>query len=318
MNILSKVAAAGFNSDVFISTPTATPAAFGDSFEGGFYAGQIWNQLIQSSESTTIGTGSKTFTVSAAAAYAYYGQAVEVRSRANPDNKMIGTVTSASLSSVTINVTSVGGSGTYTDWSIMSKYRIIVAPVATGETYSMAFGSNNPPGADSATEGKLNTVNITNDGNSATYPAAWFCKNLSIGGYADWYLPARDELELVYRNLKPDTTSNYTTVDRLASQSPGYLNLGSYNDTDAHHGHNVHSSPTGADYTAGTPAQVAAGKNFRVTESEALDNAFWTSTHYSGAGHQCYQAAATSGYQGTSPSTDSGYVGVRAVRRSII
>jgi hypothetical protein len=43
------------------------------------------------------------------------------------------------------------------------------------------------------------------------HPAAQFCENLSIGGYSDWYLPARYELDIAYENLKPTTASNNTS-----------------------------------------------------------------------------------------------------------
>jgi hypothetical protein len=126
--------AASFNN--FIATPTATPA-IGGALEGGFHTGLIWNQVTQSATSTTIGTGSKTFTVTDSAPLFYSGQAVEVRSRANPATaRMIGTVTGSSGTTLTVNVTSVDGSGTLTDWSVMAKFRVIVAPKSSGENSS--------------------------------------------------------------------------------------------------------------------------------------------------------------------------------------
>jgi hypothetical protein len=43
------------------------------------------------------------------------------------------------------------------------------------------------------------------------HPAAQFCVNLSIGGFTDWYLPARYELDIAYFNLKPSlqTANSY-------------------------------------------------------------------------------------------------------------
>ena len=98
----------------------------------------IWNELVQSATSTTIGTGSKSFSVPNmdSAPIVYAGQQLEVRSRANPANKMVGTVTGATGTNLTINVTSVGGSGTFSDWSVMSRYRVIVAPGLTLEAVS--------------------------------------------------------------------------------------------------------------------------------------------------------------------------------------
>ena len=322
MSIL-RILCRGASSNSYIATPASTPAAFGDSFEGGFYAGLIWNELIQSATSTLIGTGSKTFTVSAGAAYAYSGQALEVRSRANPVNKMIGTVTAANLSSVTINVTSVGGSGTFIDWSIMSLYRIIVAPKASGESSSKLYknaATAAPTACGTLTEGSLATAAMVAAGDATTYPAAHFCNDLIIASYTDWYLPARDELELAWRNLKPTVDNNYAIADRATGATPNYMNLGSYGDTANTHGLNNNSSPTGAAYTTGSPAQVAAGKNFRTSESEAFAYGtfyYWSASEYSTtlAWHQ-YWHSSWPGFQDGSGKMSATYV--RAVRRSII
>jgi hypothetical protein len=45
----------------------------------------------------------------------------------------------------------------------------------------------------------------------ANHPAANFCVGLSIGGFSDWYLPARYELDIAYFNLKPSTAANSTS-----------------------------------------------------------------------------------------------------------
>ena len=46
--------------------------------------------------------------------------------------------------------------------------------------------------------------------NNASHPAAQFCEGLTIGGFSDWYMPARNELEICYYNLKPTTQNNNT------------------------------------------------------------------------------------------------------------
>jgi len=46
---------------------------------------------------------------------------------------------------------------------------------------------------------------------AGAFPAAQFCADLSIGGFTDWYLPARWELDIAYFNLKPSTASNSTS-----------------------------------------------------------------------------------------------------------
>jgi hypothetical protein len=65
--------------------------------------------------------------------------------------------------------------------------------------------------------------------NNASHPAAQFCEDLSIGGYSDWYLPARYELDIAYENLKPTTDSNnaswginpYSVPERTVNRTAG-------------------------------------------------------------------------------------------------
>lgn len=49
--------------------------------------------------------------------------------------------------------------------------------------------------------GKANTAAIIAAQGSSSY-AAMVCRNLSMGGFSDWFLPSKDELNLIYQNLK--------------------------------------------------------------------------------------------------------------------
>jgi len=306
----------------FIATPTATPAAYGDALEGGFYTGMIWNQVTQSATSTTIGTGSKTFTVTDAAPLFYSGQAVEIRSRANPATaRMIGTVFSSSTNSLVVNVTSVDGSGTLSDWSVMAKYRVIVAPKASGHNTSKTY-KNVATAAPSATgtlsEGLKATLAMVAGGNSTVYPAAHFCNDLSIGGYSDWYLPARDELELIWRNLKP-VTNNNATNNTASNPSHNYTNLGSIGTVGQNSGFNYNSYPQGTGYTPTVPAQTSVAA-FQSGGAEAQNfgaSYYWSSTEYQ-ADSAYFQRYITASPGFMEANYKNVAYAVRAVRRSII
>lgn len=149
----------------------------------------------------------------------------------------------------------------------VATHALIVAPAATGATgtgYTVTTNkqwkttNTTTAGTTSTYNGAANTAAMVTAG-IASHPAAQFCTGLSIGGYTDWYLPARDELEIAYYNLKPITYSNDT----------GY-------------GINAYSVPArGSNYTAGTPAQTTVTA-FQTGNSEAFVAIFhWSSTELS-------------------------------------
>ena len=236
---------------------------------------------------------------------------------------MIGTVTGANGTTLTLSISSVGGSGTFTDWSVMATYRIIDAPKSSGENSAIAIKNANtalPTACQTLTEGWKGTLAMVAADNSTVYPAAWWARGLSIGGYTDWYVPARDELELSWRNLKPTADTNYASADRPTGATPSYMNLGSLGDTANTHGLNNNSNPTGAAYTTGSPAQVAAGIGFRTGETNAFaygSYGYWSCSEYSTAyAWFQYWASGDPGGQDYYGKTAAYYV--RAVRRSII
>jgi hypothetical protein len=99
-------------------------------------------------------------------------------------------------------------------------HALIVAPRATGATGTSYTLTTNPQwktaatttvGTTSSFDGVANTAAIVTAG-ITDHPAAQFCVNLSIGGFTDWYLPARYELDIAYENLKPTTAANNTSA----------------------------------------------------------------------------------------------------------
>jgi hypothetical protein len=72
-------------------------------------------------------------------------------------------------------------------------------------------GNSNTLGTASSFDGQLNTQKMEEYPNDIDkHPAAKFCRGVDAGGFTDWYLPARFELDIAYQNLKPTDTSNNT------------------------------------------------------------------------------------------------------------
>jgi hypothetical protein len=137
----------------------------------------------------------------------------------------------------------------------VATHNLIVAPVASGQSNRQwKTTRTETAGASSVIDGPTNSSNM----NNASHPAAQFCEGLSIGGFTDWYLPARNELEVCYYNLKPTTGANVTS-----------------------NGANTNAVPSrGSNYTSGTPAQTSA-TDFKTTEAQAFGTGrYWSSTQF--------------------------------------
>jgi len=147
----------------------------------------------------------------------------------------------------------------------VATHYLIVAPKSSGQTTNNVWknSSTATSGADSDIDGPQNTADIVADGNSTVYPAAHFCNDLVIGGFSDWYMPAKNELDVCYYNLKPTTAANYTAGGS---------------------GINPNAVPVRAsEFTSGDPAQTSA-TDFQTGGSEAFNSAvYWSSTEYSAA-----------------------------------
>jgi hypothetical protein len=125
-------------------------------------------------------------------------------------------------------------------------------------------------GACSVFDGAANTAALAEAGSEL---AKW-AQGLILSGHADWYLPSRDEVEVLYRNLKPGTSENYTF---------------------GRHGENLSAVPPTYAYTSTVPAQTTA-EVFQADGAQAFDTAwYWTSTQYS-RGNAWFQSF-SGGYQ---------------------
>ena len=173
----------------------------------------------------------------------------------------------------------------------VATHGLIVAPAASGYNgestlqYKTTFSFTS--GTSSAYDGAANTANMSN----VTHPAANYCANLTIGGYSDWYLPARYELEIAYFNFKPTTANNTTGA-----------------------GVNAYSVPKRTtNYTTSVPGQTTVPAFQSGGTEDFLASNHWSSTQGSGEGVTAWQITFTNGAQGDSLKDNVFYV--RAFRK---
>lgn len=166
------------------------------------------------------------------------------------------------------------------------RFALIVSPADAGTTEGIWGAGGETIEASHVADGPANTVAMAEAGSDI---AKWALE-LSIGEHADWYIPARDELELIYRHLKPTTQENWA----------------SFRDGD-----NPSSIPPGLPYTEEAPTQTTVTE-FQEDGEQALPVAWhWTSTQYS-----AHTARIQDFSDGSQTNRNKGYRHrVRAVRR---
>lgn len=256
-----------------IGTATAGVASASVTFTapsdvgGGAITGYAVQAIKTSDGSTTVTTGASSpisvtglsttaYTFKVFATNAYGPSPLSAASNsATPTSPVIG---SAYAGGYYAGQISTAGNG-------IADYNLVIGPVATAQSQlKWKNVTTATPGADSNINGPQNTADMVADGSSTVYPAAHFCNDLVTGGQTDWYMPAKNELEVCYYNLKPTTASNNTTVS----------------------GVNANAVPARAsNYTSGTPAQTSAAAFVTVTGAEAFDDTvnYWSSTEFPSA-----------------------------------
>ena len=142
----------------------------------------------------------------------------------------------------------------------IADYNLVVGPVASAESSGKKWKTSNTTtaGTSSAIDGPTNSANM----NDASHPAAEFCEAVNVGGFTDWYMPAKNELDVCYYNLKPTTTLNYAygTSGINANAVPARTTV----------------------YTAATPPTQTSAAIFQTGGAQTFGpQYFWSSTEFS-------------------------------------
>ena len=170
----------------------------------------------------------------------------------------------------------------------IADYNLIIGPIASAQSYLQGKTVNTATtGTASVIDGPANSAAM----NDVLHPAAQFCEGLTIGGFSDWYMPAKNELEVCYYNLKPTTASNDTSAGINANAVPARAST----------------------YTAGDPAQTTA-TDFRNTGAEDfIVDYYWSSTQSPATPGALFRQQFVNGQTNIQYKNLSQYV--RAVRR---
>ena len=184
------------------------------------------------------------------------------------------------------------------------RYLLIVSPKSIEYTTGKRWKTTDDAGP--------NATKTLWDGLSATeamfaagpeYEAATYCRGLAFpaDGGSRWYLPAKHELEVLYRNFKPTTEPHYNAS-----------------------GTNPASDPTGTAYVPGAttaPAQSLLAA-FQQGGAQALEGVssphYWSSSEHSAPNAWAQHVGGTyAGYQGSYGKTGTS-IRVRPVRRFVL
>jgi hypothetical protein len=194
-------------------------------------------------------------------------------------------------------------------------YNLIVAPVTSGAlngaltTFTALAYKTALSGPDTDAQSVVYGAPAMLANNTATWPVFNWCKNnatgpnagnydatnaagTGIGGYNDWYIPAKNELEILYRNLKPTSAANVTSG-----------------------GANPNAVPPTSNYTSGNPTQIT-NPLFQAGGAQAFTSTggnTWSATEFSGDTRYAWVQVFSDGTQ--SPDAKTNNASARAIRR---
>jgi hypothetical protein len=113
-----------------------------------------------------------------------------------------------------------------------------------------------------------NTLAMMNKDIINNHPAASNTKRVTYNGFNDYYIPAIDELELMYRHFKPNDTLNNTIRNVYAP----------YDCLEKNFGYNPSSYPIGDEYTQFNPSRINKNCDFHINKERFRNRLYWSST----------------------------------------
>ena len=276
---------------VTFTAPSDNGGATITSYTATSSPGNITGTLSQS--------GSGTITVSGLSASTSYTFTVTATNSVGTSSASSASNSITTQSNVPSGIGQAYGGGYYagsisTSGNGIADYYLVIAPVESGQSNSIQIKTTDTSttGTSSDIDGPTNSANMNNSNN----PAAQYCEGLTIGGYSDWYLPAKNELEICYFNLKP----NYTTYNNGSSGiNPNAVPPRSSNYVTGQFSAPVPTTTTASLFISGSGAQ-AFNPN----------GVYWSST---GSGGQSWCQVFSNGWQLADNKTQT-YI-ARAVRR---
>jgi hypothetical protein len=201
---------------------------------------------------------------------------------------------SAASNSITTPLPAIGaafGGGFYagqisTTANSVATHNLVVGPRSSAQSFlNWKTSRTATAGTSSLIDGPGNSAAM----NNASHPAAQFCEGLTIGGFSDWYMPAFNELEICYYNLKPIVINNNTAT-----------------------GTNINAVPRrDSGYNFATPAQTSAAAFQSGGAESFFTQEYWNSTERDN--DSAWSRTFENGAQGSRYKTS--YVFVRAIRR---
>lgn len=152
----------------------------------------------------------------------------------------------------------------------VATHNLVVSDKSVGQADRSYYVSYPPPTTNptSLVDGAGNTATLV-AGYGSGMPAAYFCDQLNTGGYTDWYLPAGNELEILYWFLKPTTDPSTASI---------WANVNA-----------VSPEPYNTNHTSSVPAQTTSA-DFQSGGAQAFNTTTYISSTQSLLGNpmQCY------------------------------